>query len=57
MVPEVPLKSRVWQIYASVMKRLLTGLSSECSVESVLLAARYHAYAHLLILSFSPPGL
>lgn len=37
MVPEVPLNSPAWQIYASVMKRMLTGLSSERSVESVQL--------------------
>lgn len=48
MVPGEPLSSPVWQIYASVTARLASVLNqSRCVV-------CYHAYAHLLILSFSP---
>lgn len=57
MVPDVPLNSPVWQIYASAMKRLLTALSSvQCRISPVRVV-RYHAYTHLLVLGSSPPGL
>lgn len=55
MVPDVPLNSPVWQIYASAMKRLLTALSSvQCRISPVRVV-RYRAYTHLL--GSSPPGL
>lgn len=50
MVPEVPLSSPVWQIYASVMKSSLTGLSSVLNQSRCGIC--YHAYTHLLILSW-----